>query len=161
MLLVHTLQSQKHGWWQAPVDRSYTMFNIAKGDYLVTGSAFVECMKACSHIVAVALKNGKLPEYLAWHLRNNPIPNMTTLAESGLPKTSIGKKPAKRKGVSRNVSSLKRLSLKLMNQHGLSGSRCKVQVNHHNHPITIAGTRMYPYIIYKQPIHCHFYPDSF
>lgn len=74
--------------------QTHTMFNIAKGNYLVTGSAFVECMKACSHIVAVALKNGKLHEYLAWHLRNKP--NMTTLAESGLPKTSIGKKPAKR-----------------------------------------------------------------
>ena len=54
-----------------------------------------ECMKACSHIVAVALKNRRLDEYLAWHLRNNPMPNMTTLAESGLPKASIGKKLAK------------------------------------------------------------------
>ena len=63
-----------------------------------------QCMKICSHVVAVAQKSGRLDEYLRWYRKNHPQPNMTTLAESGLPKASIGKKPAKRKGVSRKTS---------------------------------------------------------
>lgn len=77
-------------------------------------------MKVSSHIVAVALKNGRLDEYLAWHLRNNPMPNMTTLAGVAFQRREL---PAKREGVSRKVSTkLQRLPLKPMNQLGLSGS---------------------------------------
>lgn len=104
--LEYTELIYKHGWWQAPVDKSHnTYVQHRKGRYFCDKECIqYECKKACSHIVAVALKNGRLDEYLALHLRNNPMPNMTTLAESGLPKASTGKKPAKREGVSRKVS---------------------------------------------------------
>ena len=78
---------------------------IQKGHYECESNCFyyVTC-KVCAHIVAIAKKNGDLDGFISWHKQHNHGINATDLAQSGLPKSSIGKKNAPRKGVSKKKS---------------------------------------------------------
>ena len=58
----------------------------------------------CAHIVAVAMTNGDLQKLIDWHSKQQHGINVTSLAESGLPVISVGKKASKRKGVSKKKS---------------------------------------------------------
>ena len=60
--------------------------------------------KVCAHIVAVAMTNGDLQKFIDWHSKQQHGINVTSLAESGLPVSSVGKKASKRKGVSKKKS---------------------------------------------------------
>ena len=65
---------------------------------------YFQTCKVCAHVVATAQKNGDLEKVIAWHKRQGHSINATTLAQTGLPKASIGKKQATRKGVSKKKS---------------------------------------------------------
>lgn len=56
------------------------------------------------HIVALAHRNGDLDKFISWRLGKKYNINATNVAESGLPKGSIGKKTAQRKGISKKKS---------------------------------------------------------
>ena len=57
----------------------------------------------CAHIVAVGiLLTDNLHLFIDWYKRNNQSANITSLAQSGIP--IGGKKPKKRKGVSKSQS---------------------------------------------------------
>ena len=65
---------------------------------------YFQTCKVCPHIIALAHRNGNLDEFISWHMGQKYSINTTTVAESGLPKGSIGKKTAQRKGVSKKKS---------------------------------------------------------
>ena len=50
----------------------------------------------CEYVIAVAVKCGKLPDFVKWFKRSKSRPSFTALALTGPPK-SAGKKPSKRK----------------------------------------------------------------
>ena len=65
----------------------------------------------CAHIVAVGILTDNLHLFIDWYKRNNQSANITSLAQSGIP--IGGKKPKKRKGVSKSQS--KKISKKVEN----------------------------------------------
>ena len=78
---------------------------LRKGQYSCDKKwTYYQCVKVCPHILAVVVKDGKLDNYLARHSKANTKLNMTTLAQSGLPISSVGKKVSKRKGVTKKTS---------------------------------------------------------
>lgn len=76
-----------------------------KGHYeCETDCIYYQTSKICAHIVVVALKNGDLDKFIARHSKQGYRVNTTELAQSGLPMSSVGKKKAPRKGVSKQKS---------------------------------------------------------
>ena len=79
--------------------------SMQKGHYeCESDCVYYHTSKVCAHIVAVAKKNEDLEKFIAWHKKQLHGVNVTSLAESGLAKSSIGKKASKRKGVSKAKS---------------------------------------------------------
>lgn len=79
--------------------------SIQKGHYECESDCiYYHTSKVCAHIVAVAKTNGDLEKFVGWHKKRQHGVNVTNLAESGLPKSCIGKKTSTRKGVSKKKS---------------------------------------------------------
>ena len=78
---------------------------LERGRYMCDKDCtFFQSTKICAHIIAIVNMEGKLEEFLSTHTKQCSIVNATTLAESGLPHSAIGKKPSKRKGMSKKTS---------------------------------------------------------
>ena len=79
--------------------------HIHKGHYECESDCiYYQTCKVCQHIVAIAIRSGDLSKFLTWHKKQNHHVNTTHLAQSGLPLSSVGKKKAPRKGISKQKS---------------------------------------------------------
>ena len=79
--------------------------HIHKGHYECESDCiYYQACKVCAHIVAISIKNGDLTDFLSWHKKQNHQVNTTALAQSDLPLSSVGKKKAPRKGISKQRS---------------------------------------------------------